>query len=98
MIIVQANVVTKEGMRKDFVNAATQCALETRKEPGCISYEFLVSTEDECSGAFIEQWQKIDDLKEHSRKDHYKKFKIVSKDMIAQPTVVKIFEATEKVL
>ena len=96
MIIVQANVVTKEGMRNDFVKAATQCALETRKEPGCISYEFLVSTEDECAGSFIEQWGKMEDLSEHARSEHYKKFKKDSRDMVAQPTVVKIFEATEK--
>lgn len=98
MIIVQANVVAKKGMRKDVANAAAQCALETRKELGCISYEFLVSTEDECSGAFIERWKKMEDLNEHSKKEHYKKFKKDSKDMVAQPTVVKIFEATEKEL
>lgn len=96
MIIVQANVVTKEGMRNDFVNAAAQCVYETRKEPGCISYEFLVSTEDECAGAFIEQWQTMEDLSEHSRKEHYKKFKNDSKEMVALPILVKIFEATEK--
>ena len=98
MIIVKANVVTKEGMRNDFVKAAAQCVLETRKEPGCISYEFLVSTEDDCAGAFIEQWQKMEDLSEHSKKEHYKKFKKDSRDVVAQPTVVKIFEATEKAL
>ena len=73
MIRVVVPVMVKDGMKENFFNVAQPLIEETRKEKGCIEY-FLVNTEEENKIFFIESWETEEDLKNHLKTPHFKKY------------------------
>ena len=73
MIRVVVPIRVKSGMKENFFNVAQSLIEETRKEKGCIEY-FLVNTEEENKIFFIESWETEEDLKNHLKTPHFKKY------------------------
>ena len=46
---------------------------ETRKEKGCIEYRLHEKEDEPGFYAFIEEWESMEDLKNHSNSEHYKR-------------------------
>lgn len=95
MIIVLATIMAKPGNRPALEALAAECASETRKEAGCLSYELLVSFEDENKAVFTERWKDMDAFQAHLKTRHFLKFMSGAKNLVAQAPETKLFEASE---
>jgi len=72
MIYLVATLKIKPGSLPDFVEAAKACIVETRKEPGCISYDLHQSVSDEDTIVFVERWETREALDGHFVAPHFK--------------------------
>ncbi len=95
MIIVAAHVTVKDGMGSEFVKVAQDAIAGTRKEPGNISYTLFTSTEDPNKLLFFEEWKSRADLEAHTKTPHYLALGKANADLVAQPTVLKIYDGEE---
>lgn len=91
MIIVKATVVANESERENLLKIIDKCVIETRKEEGCLSYEFFFSSEDENVGAFFEQWENKEALDAHMKALHFIEFIESSKPYLATEPDIKVF-------
>ena len=68
-------VVAKSGYLEKDMNDVSKLIDEliacTKKEHGCISYEFCQSVENPNIYAFIETWETMEDLIAHTKSEHY---------------------------
>ena len=55
-IIVLAGLRVKDGSADDFIKLATPIVAATRKEPGCVKYEFLQDVLDKQIFYFYEEY------------------------------------------
>jgi len=75
----QITVVANAKVKKEFIN---EVYLEIKKlhkathanDKGCIQYDAHKNIEDENVFTFIETWASIEDLEEHSKKEHFLDF------------------------
>lgn len=95
MIFLKAVLTSKPGLISDLAKVANICAAETRLEPGCISYEFLLSTEDNVTGIFIEEWESQEALDLHMKTPHFLTFAQNSRDLLTAKPVVRVFNFSE---
>lgn len=90
-----ATIVSKEGAKEALSPLVRDCISATRKEPGCISYELLASTEEPGSATFIEKWADLNALDAHAKTPHFLKFIKESAPYLAKELVIKTYEAKE---
>lgn len=95
MIVTMATITAKEGKRDELSILAIRLVSETRKEQGCISYDYYLSSEDDYTAIFVEKWSGSDALKEHLKTVHFKKFFADSKDLLDEPGAISTYEANE---
>ena len=95
MIVVTSKFKSLPGMRTKVLEFASPCIESTRKEEGCLRYELFVSTEDDVTLQFVEEWADLDSLREHMKTPHLAKFKEQRKNSVEEGAVLKIFEARE---
>jgi len=67
---VVAHVKTKPEKASEARDLLQSLVAPTHQEPGCISYELLVSTEDPTQLTFVEEWQEEADLGAHFETPH----------------------------
>lgn len=72
MIYLVATLKIKPGSLPDFIDAAKLCIQETRKEPGCISYDMHQSMTDENTLVFVERWENQAAVDAHFVAPHFK--------------------------
>ncbi len=94
MIIVSATFTAKPGMKEKIVEVSRKAVELTRKEEGNISYTLLSSTEDD-TFMYYEEWESLDALKAHLKTEHIAAAREARKDMITGPVSVRVFEAKE---
>ena len=83
MIYVVATIQAKPGT-VDKLLAVAQPNLEgTRKEKGCISYDFHVKTDDPNTIVVVERWESRDNLTSHMQQPHFLKWRADGADFIA---------------
>ena len=83
-------------MREKVVELAGPCIEATRKEEGCMRYELFVSSEDDVTLQFVEEWADLDSLRAHLKTPHLVEFAERRKgSMVEGSRVLKIFEAKE---
>ena len=70
MIFVIATLQMKPGSLDDLLEAAKPCIEATRKEAGCISYDFNQSLTNENQLVFVESWKSRADLDAHFKEPH----------------------------
>lgn len=71
MIIIVAKSVVKEGKVQEFKNLAKELVKESRKEPGCISYDLNQDLNNKNILTFIEVWESKEAIELHNNSDHF---------------------------
>ena len=95
MIVVTAKFKCIPGMRDKVAEFARPCVETTRKEEGCLRYELFISSEDDVTLQFVEEWADLDSLSAHMKTPHLAKFLEQRKNSVEEGSVAKIFEARE---
>ena len=95
MIVVTAKFKCFPNMRNKVVEFAHPCVEATRKEKGCLRYELFISSEDDVTLQFIEEWADLDSLRAHMGTPHLAKFAELRKDNVEDDSTVKVFDARE---
>ena len=72
MIYLIATLKIKPGSLPEFIDDAKLCIEETRKEPGCISYDLVQSQTDEDTLMFVERWKNQEAVDSHFNAPHFK--------------------------
>ena len=91
MIAVVAGITVKEGRFEDYVKCAEKIVAETRKENGCIAYEFCQSAGEPLKCAMIEKWESKAALDAHMQTSHFKEFGASTESMNAAPLSINIY-------
>jgi quinol monooxygenase YgiN len=95
VIVVTSTFKSVLGKRARVLDLARPCIEATRKEKGCMRYELFISSEDDVTMQFIEEWTDLDSLRIHLKSSHLLAFKEQRKDFVEEGGVLKIFEAKE---
>ena len=95
MIVVTSKFKSLPGMRAKVVEFAGPCVEATRKEGGCLRYELFVSSEDDVTLQFVEEWTDLDSLRAHMKTPHLAVFKEHRQSCAEEGGILKIFEAKE---
>jgi len=95
MVVVTAKFRSLPGMRAKIVEIAAPCVEATRKENGCLRYELFLSSEDDVTLQFVEEWADLDALRAHVKMPHLAAFREQRKSYIDEGMELKIFEARE---
>ncbi|MDR1378428.1 MAG: antibiotic biosynthesis monooxygenase [Synergistaceae bacterium] len=95
MIVVTSKFESLPGKRAEVVELARPCIETTRKEKGCVHYELFVSSEDDVTLQFVEEWTDLDSLRDHLKSPHLKTFKERREGLLGKGGTLKIFEAKE---
>ena len=95
MIIVHAFIEVKDGAAQKFVEAASKCVTETRKEPGCHFYTLYTDNENPLKFIIVEEWESKDALDKHMTLPHFLELRENIKDIVVASAPAKIFEATK---
>jgi quinol monooxygenase YgiN len=95
VIVVTSTFKSVPGKRAQVLELARPCIGATRKEKGCVRYELFVSSEDDITMQFIEEWTDLDSLRNHLKSSHLLAFKEQRKGLVEEGGILKIFEAKE---
>jgi len=98
MIVVTAKFRSLPGMRAKVVESAGPCIEATRMEQGNLRYELFVSSEDNVTLQFVEEWTDLDSLRKHLVTPHLAAFKERRKAFVEEGMTLKVFEAKEVAL
>jgi quinol monooxygenase YgiN len=72
--VMIVHLQVKKGEEKAILESVKPCIAATRKEPGCLTYEFSQDTQDPTKFVFYEKWKSAKALEEHLAAEHTKKF------------------------
>ena len=92
MLLILGKGVIRPDRRDAFVAAAREQIVETRKEPGCISYDFYESQTEPNTFVFNERWKSKEATDFHFQTEHIKKFMSVLPSCVAEPPVIELVE------
>ncbi len=94
MIYVIATIVTHPGNAAQLVDGARNCIDATRREAGCISYDYVQDTEKPNTVLVVERWTTREALAAHMLTQHLKDWREVRKPLV-RSTKVEIIHATQ---
>jgi quinol monooxygenase YgiN len=95
MIVIAVTYKAKPGKREAALRAAKSCAETTRREAGNIDYTFYAGVDSPDTFFLFEQWESQKALDLHMKSEHLAAFRKVLGDLTAEPSVIRIFEASE---
>lgn len=95
MLIILAKGVIRPDRRDAFIAAAREQIAETRKEAGCISYDFFESQTEPNTFVFNERWKSQEAIDFHFQTEHIKKFMGVLPSCVAEPPVIEVVEVAK---
>ena len=96
MIVVTSTFKSVPGKRSEILELSRPCIEATRKEKGCIRYELFMSSEDDVTLQFIEEWTDLDSLRAHMKSPHLAVFKERREGKVdTTGAVLKLFDAKE---
>ncbi|MCV0427343.1 MAG: antibiotic biosynthesis monooxygenase [Roseibium sp.] len=87
MIFIIATMKTTPANREALIEATRLCIDETRKEPGCVSYDFYQSISDRQAFVFVERWINKNELERHFASPHLAVWREASKSLIVEKNV-----------
>lgn len=93
MIYVLATIKAKPGQAGALIKGAQSCVAETRKENGCVSYEYVQSTDDPDTLIVVERWTTREALAAHLLAPHLKLWREDRKPLVLS-TKVEIIHAS----
>jgi quinol monooxygenase YgiN len=92
--VIIAELVLKPERIADFIEAARPLVDSSRTESGCESYTLYQNPHDLTRFAFIEVWKDQAAIDAHFQKKYFTEFGPKTNEWMAQPTVLKIFDAS----
>lgn len=92
MLIILAKGVIRPDRRDAFIAAAREQIVETRKEPGCIAYDFFESQTEPNTFVFNERWASKEAIDAHFQTDHIRKFMSALPSCVAEPPVIELVD------
>ncbi|MCB8877132.1 putative quinol monooxygenase [Acidisoma silvae] len=84
-IDILAVLPLRAGYENDIFAAAMRCALESRKEAGCLMYQPYRSQGDHPKLVFIERWHDESAIAFHENTPHFKAFIAFTEGKLANP-------------
>ena len=91
MIYVLATIKALTGQTRALIAGARSCIDATRKEDGCLSYDYVQDTEDPDKLVVVERWSSRAALDAHLKTPHLADWRQVRKPLI-ESTRVEIIE------
>jgi quinol monooxygenase YgiN len=98
MLFVIATLNVDPADRETLIAATRPCLLATRKEAGCISYDFNADVSDEGKLVFVERWQTRDALNAHFKTPHIAAWREIALQLIKSRRIEIIEDAKVEVL
>jgi quinol monooxygenase YgiN len=95
MLIILAKGVVRPDKRDAFIAATRAQIAQTRKEEGCIAYDFFESQTSPNTFVFNERWKTRAAIDEHFQKDYIKTFMSALPDCLAEPPVIELVEISK---
>ena len=82
-------LIARLKVKKDSVEQAKQAALaiveDSRREAGCLNYDFHQAIEDETVFIWHETWENKEAIEAHGKSEHFDAFSRQIKDLIDEP-------------
>ncbi|MFY9226704.1 MAG: putative quinol monooxygenase [Blastocatellia bacterium] len=92
-ITVMARLIAKPGMEKNVKYALKPLIIATRKEPGCLSYNFYQSSYDSRVFLSHEVWESHEVFAKHLLSPYIIALQEQGEDLLVQPLEVTFVEA-----
>ena len=89
MIVIAGKVAVRPERRDEAVRAALAMAEATRKEDGCITYQFSSDLADRNLIFIFEEWESDEALALHFQTEHMQVFRKQLPGLLAGPSTVK---------
>lgn len=96
MITIIADFDVKNGKASEFIKLASECAKNTKKEVGCLSYRVYRAEKNGLKFTFIEEWANETAIEKHNEMSHFKTFiNSITELLNADPSIRKITRVTQ---
>ncbi len=95
-VIITAKLFVKEEYKEAFKQRVQPLIEATRKEEGCLRYEFYQDASDPTIFFFYEVYKNPEAQTFHGRQTYLEEFKLDRKVMLKQPPVTTIYDATQR--
>jgi len=79
---VIARMRAQEGREAELRSVLEELTRHTRAEPGCITYQLHVGTDDSRLFTFYEKWSSRDAHAAHNESPHIKRFREIMPDLV----------------
>jgi quinol monooxygenase YgiN len=94
VIVIAGSVAVRPEHRAEVVRVAREMAEASRRETGCLAYEFYVGVEDPNVFFVFEEWATEDALARHFQTDHMAAFQGRLPGLLAGRPVLKRYAVT----
>ncbi len=81
-IVVWAGLRVKDGLAEKFMQTVAPVIKATRAEKGCLKYDLLQNTEDECKFYFFEEYADEDGYAAHRAMPYMSEFRPKREEML----------------
>jgi quinol monooxygenase YgiN len=89
MIVIAGKVTVRRERRDEAVRAALAMAEATRKEEGCLAYQFSSDLADPDTIFIFEEWASEETLARHFQTEHIRVFRQQIAGLVAGPPAIK---------
>jgi quinol monooxygenase YgiN len=90
--LVIARIEVRPDSWETFVAAAAACIEVTRREPGCLGYEFHESLTNPGRFVSFESWETRADIDRHMGSEHMVAFLTATRACVMAPPVIEVIE------
>ena len=94
MILVAGYVMMKPEQREKAAQVALKMAAATKREAGCIAYDFYADLADANRFHVYEEWESDEALQAHFQTPHMAEFQQALPDLIASPPNITRYEVS----
>ncbi len=84
-IVLIAQLKVKKGNEDEAKQAALAIVADSRREAGCINYDFHQAIDDSTIFVWHETWANKSALEAHGKTEHFKQFSAAVKDITDEP-------------
>jgi quinol monooxygenase YgiN len=91
MKIITVKFCAKPECRTEVIKLCTGMLEPSRKEPGCMSYNFFQDVTNEHSFFFFEEWKDQESIDKHNISPHYRHFIAQFESLINDRAVINVF-------
>jgi quinol monooxygenase YgiN len=92
MSVIAGKVAVRPDRHDEAVRAALAMAEATRKEAGCITYQFSADLADPNTVFIFEEWESAEALARHFQTEHLQVFRAELPGLVAAPATIKRYE------